>query len=312
MSVLTKLSANFYDRAAFAGFQAQGSFSLANGRALMWLSQLSYETDEPDKVKTLLAPWNLALVPGGVVSSPATSSLPMPRTEAIVAQGNGATFVAFAGTDPLVIADWVADFNVRPHMGTTEGFALALAAAMPAIRALIAPLAGVPVFVTGHSLGGALAVLAALELAKAGATVAAVYTFGMPRPGNAHFKSEYDGRLGTTTYRLVNGNDIVPTVGPSFLGFRHVGRPLRCARGTHFSAGALAADTNSDDPPFAGGGAGHGLFDQLLAPFGGGAAPVLNNPGQFAGRPDFVKVLIQLLPQPIKDHVPENYIAALT
>jgi triacylglycerol lipase len=312
MSVLTKLSANFYDRAAFAGFQAQGGFSLANAKALMWLSQLSYETDEPDKVKTLLAPWNLALVPGGVVSSPATSSLPMPRTEAIVAQGNGAAFVAFAGTDPLVIADWVADFNVRPHMGTTEGFALALAAAMPAIRALIAPLVGVPVFVTGHSLGGALTVLAALELAKAGVSVEAVYTFGMPRPGNAHFKSDYDAPLGAATYRLVNGDDIVPTVGPSFLGFRHVGRLLRCAPGAHFNAGALAADTSSDDPPFAGG-ARHGLFDQLLAPLGGGVAGLLHNPGpHLAGRPDFVKVLIQLLPDSIKAHVPENYIAALT
>jgi hypothetical protein len=310
MSVLTKLSEDVYDERAFAAFLAQPEFSLGNAKALMWLSQLSYETDEPAKVTTLLAPWNLALVPGGVVSSPATSSLPMPRTEAIVAQGNGAAFVAFAGTDPLVIADWVADFNVRPHMGTTEGFALALAAAMPAIRALIAPL-GLPVFVTGHSLGGALAVLAALELAKAGVSVEAVYTFGMPRPGNAHFKSDYDARLGATTYRLVNGDDIVPTVGPSFLGLRHVGRLLRCAPGAHFNAGALAADTSSDDPPFAGGGA-HGLFDQLLAPLGGGLAALLHSPGpHLAGRPDFVKVLIALLPPPVRDHVPENYIAAL-
>jgi hypothetical protein len=31
-----------------------------------------------------------------------------------------------------------------------------------------------------------------------------------------------------------------------------------------------------------------------------------------SGRPDLVKVLIALLPPPIKAHVPENYIAALT
>jgi hypothetical protein len=40
---------------------------------------------------------------------------------------------------------------------------------------------------------------------------------------------------------------------------------------------------------------------------------LLKNAGaQLAGRPDLVKVLIQLLPDSIKAHVPENYIAALT
>ncbi|MEA2758090.1 MAG: triacylglycerol lipase [Methylobacteriaceae bacterium] len=313
MSVLTKLSDDVYDETAFASFVARPEFSLGNAKALMWLSQLAYETDEPEKVARLLRDrFTLAPVADGVVSTAAPAPLPIARTEAVVAKGHGAAFLAFAGTDPLVAANWATDFDIRPHTDTTEGFTLALGPAIPKIKDLLLPL-GLPIFVTGHSLGGALAAVAALELTKAGAPVMAVYTFGMQRPGNAQFKSAYDGRLGATTYRLVHGDDIVPTVAPSFLGFRHVGRLLPCASGTRFDARNLSADTNSDDPPFARG-IGHTLFNGFRAPFDvARLAALLNNAGsQLAGRPDFVRVLIQLLPQPIKDHVPENYIAALT
>jgi triacylglycerol lipase len=311
MSVLTKLAAEVYDRAAFAGFVTQRDFSLANAKGLIWLSQLAYETDEPAKVATLLDLFGLALVPDGVASTPAISPLPIARTEALVATGHGAAFLAFAGTDPLVAANWVTDFDIRRHAETTEGFTLALAPAMPKIRELLLPL-GLPIFVTGHSLGGALAAVAALELAKAGASVVAVYTYGMQRPGSTQFKADYDGRLGQTTYRLRYGDDIVPSVAPSFLGFRHVGRLLPCTRGKRFSERDLSADMSSDDPPFVA--TGRSLFDRLRAPFvGAGPPPLLDEVApQWAGRPDAVKLLIRLLPQSIRDHLQDSYIAALT
>jgi hypothetical protein len=314
MSVLTKLSDEVYDDTAFAAFLAQPEFLLGNAKALMWLSQLAYETNEPKKVTRLLARFGLAPVSDGVVSTAVALPLPIARTEAIVATGRGAAFLAFAGTDPLVAANWATDFDIRRDTDTTAGFTLALGPAMPKIKDLLLPL-GLPIFVTGHSLGGALAAVAALELAKdPGASVMAVYTFGMQRPGDEQFKLSYDGRLGQTTYRLVQGDDIVPTVPPSSpLGFRHVGRLLHCTRGRHFEARNLRADTKSDDPPFAGG-IGHNLFDGFHAPLGvAELLALLKNAGaQLAGRPDFVKVLIALLPPPVRDHVPENYIAALT
>jgi hypothetical protein len=74
-----------------------------------------------------------------------------------------------------------------------------------------------PVFFTGHSLGAALATLAAGLL-----PAAAVYTFGSPRAGDAEF-----GRsLGATpVYRIVNGADVFTRVPPPGwpYGFRHVG-----------------------------------------------------------------------------------------
>jgi triacylglycerol lipase len=314
MSILTKLAAEAYDRAAFAAFGTQSEFSLANAKALMWLAQLSYETDEPRKVVNILEMFGAKLLPGGIVTAPAPASLPMARTEAIVVDRADATLVAFAGTDPVVLADWVADFDIRPHLGTTQGFFLALRDAMPMIRTLVVG-AHKPVFVTGHSLGGALAVLAAQDLAMNGATVKAVYTYGMPRPGDAAFGATYDARLGPVTYRLVHGEDIVPTVAPSFLGFRHVGRFLSCKSALHFDVGNLAATPGSDEPLFFKG-FGQSLAERIQTIFGKGAntdgpsADALLGP-DWAGRPDFVKALIRAQSPSIHDHLPDSYICVL-
>ena len=76
-----------------------------------------------------------------------------------------------------------------------------------------------PIFVTGHSLGGALAILAAQKFAGRRFNLRAVYTFGQPRVGNRAFAKLYDAMdacfprdLRGITYRVVNENDIVPRV----------------------------------------------------------------------------------------------------
>jgi hypothetical protein len=69
-----------------------------------------------------------------------------------------------------------------------------------------------PLFITGHSLGGALAILTALELHMLGFQIAQVYTFGQPRVGNAAFKKLYEDALGDRTFRLVFQEDVVPRV----------------------------------------------------------------------------------------------------
>ena len=82
-----------------------------------------------------------------------------------------------------------------------------------------------PLFITGHSLGGALAILAALELKRQGFPIAQVITFGQPRVGNAAFKRIYDAVLGAQTFRVVYEEDIVPRIPhlPAFTDpYRHV------------------------------------------------------------------------------------------
>ncbi len=60
------------------------------------------------------------------------------------------------------------------------------------------------IFFTGHSLGGALALIAASRFPDADC----VYTYGCPRAGNRVFADSIKSRV----YRIVNNNDIVTTV----------------------------------------------------------------------------------------------------
>ncbi len=69
-------------------------------------------------------------------------------------------------------------------------------------------------WVTGHSLGGALASLAATSLDYQGFHVSGLYTFGQPRVGEWGFVREVNSRMGDRMVRYVNNNDIVPMVPP--------------------------------------------------------------------------------------------------
>ncbi|NEQ43181.1 MAG: lipase family protein [Leptolyngbya sp. SIOISBB] len=71
-------------------------------------------------------------------------------------------------------------------------------------------------WVTGHSLGGALATLAATSLEYQGFTVSGLYTFGQPRVGDWAFTREVNERMGDRMFRYVNNNDIVPLTPPQF------------------------------------------------------------------------------------------------
>ncbi len=78
------------------------------------------------------------------------------------------------------------------------------------------------VILTGHSLGGALAKLAAFELSD-DFPVRAVTTFGAPRIGNAAFRRAYQARLGAQTWRFEYGSDLITWLVPRWAGYRHVG-----------------------------------------------------------------------------------------
>lgn len=69
-------------------------------------------------------------------------------------------------------------------------------------------------WVTGHSLGGALAALAAASLEYQGFRVAGLYTFGQPRVGDWAFTKQVNERMGDRMYRFVNNNDVVPLIPP--------------------------------------------------------------------------------------------------
>ncbi|MCQ9122399.1 hypothetical protein BKG95_07390 [Rodentibacter pneumotropicus] len=68
---------------------------------------------------------------------------------------------------------------------------------------------GKELYLTGHSLGGAVATILAAYLYEKGLTPL-LYTYGSPRVGNVHFANYYANRF--THFRHVNGGDIVPAV----------------------------------------------------------------------------------------------------
>ncbi|MDB9528634.1 lipase family protein [Oscillatoria sp. CS-180] len=69
-------------------------------------------------------------------------------------------------------------------------------------------------WITGHSLGGALAALAATSLEYQGFPIAGLYTFGQPRVGDWSFTRQVNTHMGDRMFRYVNNNDVVPLIPP--------------------------------------------------------------------------------------------------
>lgn len=83
-----------------------------------------------------------------------------------------------------------------------------------------------PIFITGHSLGGAMATVAAAKLIHEDKPFTSVYTFGQPRAltrdTSRLFNAECKGRY----FRFHNNNDIVTRVPARLMGYSHVGTYL--------------------------------------------------------------------------------------
>lgn len=74
-----------------------------------------------------------------------------------------------------------------------------------------------PLYVTGHSQGGAEAALATRAFLAGGFQVAATYTFAAPRPGDKVFAQTIPDAV--PVYRIEFGDDIVPHVPPTAMSW---------------------------------------------------------------------------------------------
>jgi len=307
MSILVALPTSLYPADAFAGFDPAPGAVPSNARGMAWAAQLAYDADDAQKTASVLQRWDFSLVE--IFARSVQCPLPLASTRVFVAMRDDVIWVSFEGTDPLVVANWVSDFDVLPGpSGVTQGFAQALDAVWPDLSSLLArERGGRKVFVTGHSLGGALAVVAAQRMADPapGGAPDAVFAFGMPRVGDADFADAYQ-RCGLTekTIRLVYGEDVVPTVPPIAAGFRHVGRRWSTARGHRFDPAAVCA--HPDNEPTLDGNLADKMKGLLHAPAGAMLAG-----GIAAPRTDIAGRIINGLPGPLRDHIPDCYCAAL-
>jgi len=148
---------------------------------------------------------------------------------AYIAEGVDLIALAFRGMSS--IKNWDTDFNValvhpentdlqlRVHKGFYQAF-IRLNEATLGIKEKFkqATNGAVPIYITGHSLGGALAQIAGAVLGSD--QVAACYTYGSPRVGNFYF----DLWVKVPSYRVMNYADIVPQV-PLAIVYRHSGDP---------------------------------------------------------------------------------------
>ena len=109
----------------------------------------------------------------------------------------------------------------RVHSGFYRAWKALAPGVVAEVLRLHAATPSAQLFVTGHSLGAALAVLAASELHYSqNLTIDAVYTYGLPRVGNEAFHGFYSNGS-HVSWRITHNRDPVPTLPPKFFGFRH-------------------------------------------------------------------------------------------
>ena len=139
-------------------------------------------------------------------------------TDCYVAWQSDWLLVAFRGTQPDQWDDILADAKVAQVPWDTgavhSGFAAAIADIWPALTATLNRLSATrSVWFCGHSLGAALATLAAYRFP----TPHGVCTLGSPRVGDPTFATAFNAKLASKAFRYVNDQDVVTHVPPPVL-----------------------------------------------------------------------------------------------
>jgi hypothetical protein len=211
----------YFDAAGLRFESAQGPRAPANRWFMAEHALLAY--DEPAAIERTLAPLGYAT---RFALDRATSTF----AYAALASDHGV--LAFRGTQALTPGDslfkladvarnWLTDARFAPapfgDLGRAHG---GIAAALDTVWPALAPLVdALPTWwCTGHSLGGALAALAALRLRPE--RVGGLVTFGQPRTGCPQLARRLDS---VPSVRVVNACDVVPRLPPAALGFEHGG-----------------------------------------------------------------------------------------
>jgi triacylglycerol lipase len=302
MGALTAFRDDAYRNAVLQPLSHRPGFALDGAGTLAWAAQAASEVGEAVKFQAIMDDWQWTLLRSFDVFL--HGSWPGGEAKGFVASAYGGTVISFAGTETDNLKEWVGNFNalIGPgglHWGFKSDADAAWTEVVTALNAAPGPL-----YLTGHSLGGAIATITALRIAQEMPALAdrihGIYTFGMPRTGDATYAMRYNAALGPRTFRLVHGDDVVAKVPPAVLGFRHVGSLLTCDRDGFFGDAPQPSPDESrlaEDGP--------GLTAKLFSWFA--RRRKLNYP---AANPAVAKA-VQLLPNPVRDHLPDCYLRAL-
>ena len=170
------------------------------------------------------------------------------KKNAIIVSFRGTSSKSDVLTDLKVFPSKAFGRNFRVHSGFLKAYLDTLkndGLAEKVVRAIVETKADKLVF-TGHSLGGALAMIAYLdffEALKSLSVSSRVITFGQPRLlyGKAR-KNEFvvKSNLGEYALRIINGRDLVSKLPPFWMGYRHSGKVLQLPSRKYDMFGILA------------------------------------------------------------------------
>jgi triacylglycerol lipase len=161
-------------------------------------------------------------------------AIPSHNTSVFMALFDESIVVSFRGT--IDAENWLTNIQVAlvPFRGgglIHFGFREALDTVFPQMSDVLQAWSGKgrTLWITGHSLGGALALLLGAYLRfPADPTktlprpIAGLYTFGQPRVGTHDFCDACDTNFGNYYFRYVNNRDIVTRVPPRVLSYWHI------------------------------------------------------------------------------------------
>jgi len=188
------------------------SFDRENAYDLAELSKLAY-SDESN-IRSYLEKYQVEYIEDAKTD-----------TQCFTVVDDNSLIIVFRGTSNF--EDWLTNlkfdkthFNFNQHAGFYEAYQ----SVQSKIFNIVNKNKSKNIFVAGHSLGGALATLCAVDLHLLLQThITACYTFGAPRTYDKASAKFIDGNMGSRIHNVVNNNDIVTHAPPEAMDFSHIG-----------------------------------------------------------------------------------------
>ena len=217
LAIMAKLAYVRFDKANKAGWEDE------LGRLKFCLQSGKYESEKENR-HSLKHELDFELVDVFDTSEGYQKGAMRTDTQAFLAMNEFFAVLAFRGTQPTSWSDIRTDLAAvrrRTEAGKVHtGFMLAFDEVKDQIKRSLPKIGDRPLYITGHSLGAALATVATREFERSYEDqIAACYTFGSPLVGDG----VYEKSIKVPFYRLVNPTDIVTLI-PKFLwAYMHVG-----------------------------------------------------------------------------------------
>lgn len=176
------------------------SFSYEKALSLAEASKLSYKNEKTVQTKAL-AGWGFTRC----------ECINVESTQLFVAQTDQTILIAFRGTE-INLEDWLGNMDIRTtpksYGYVHKGFEAHYSNIKTKLEAILANsnAAQKSIWLTGHSLGGAIATIAAAELNDL-YNISGIYTFGQPRAGFDRLRTFVETNFTDKFHRFVNQND---------------------------------------------------------------------------------------------------------